>query len=84
MHLYIFGKDDLANILFQHSSNDEKLHPTHFISRKSPTKYNYSTYELEVLVKEISYVPFGLTFLICYRLYCLQTNHTKKKVFTKI
>ena len=83
------SKYGIAAILLQRSPNDEKLHPTHYLSHKtSPTEEKYSSYELEVLaivyaLQRLRVYLLGVSFKIVTDCSAFQQTMCKKEVSTK-
>lgn len=83
-------KDGIAAILLQRSPDDDKLHPTHYLSHKtSPAEQNYSSYDLEVLaiiyaLQRLRVYLLGVFFKIVTDCSAFQQTMQKKEVSTKI
>lgn len=84
------SKDGLGAILLQRSPDDEKLHPTHYLSHKtSPVEQRYSTYDLEVLaifypLQKFRVNLLGVPFKIVTDCAAFQQTMQKQEVSTKI
>jgi len=83
-------KDGFGAVLLQRSSDDNKLHPVYYMSRKTTeTESRYTSYELEVLavvraLEKFRHYLLGMKFKIVTDCVTLQQTMNKVKLSAKV